>query len=286
MQMLPAATLPCLCLRNPKARLVIVNASWTARDKLAHLVIRAPADMVLALLLYELAIVPSSVEEGIVWRRQLALGVRWSHSGCMDGPAVDVCVWNGRGEAPGVYLSTEASKTLDVAPEQEPWMPERAQTLWLPQCGRLVPQAEQVANWKALTLDHQGCVSFTLACFGFRQVTEHCFCTAGSVKVRLGFTMTDGAFRPVPKMADGWYLVTVPYAGWLVFHIRAYVEHLLKVLSSAWVERERIQLPAALIFYRETERRRCLCILCGTQVAVQMRQRHLERHHGRELESS
>ncbi|KAF6002989.1 Sirtuin 6 [Cyanidiococcus yangmingshanensis] len=282
MQMLPAATIACLCLRNPESRLVIVNASWTARDRLAHLVIRAPADMVLVLLLDELALLRHEAEQVNIWRQQLALGVRLGRPQLNGRPTVDLCVWNGHGDAPGVHVQTEENHASNKGTEQEHLTAEE-QELWLSKCRRFVPRAEQVAAWEALALDRQGCLRLVLACFGNRPATERSFCAARPVRARLHFSAADGGSPHMPTLPDGWHLVVVPRAGCLVLYLAAYLRYLRGVLAASWVQGERIKLSAEFIFYRETDRRRCICILCGARIAVQIRKRHLERNHGREL---
>lgn len=284
LQMVPAATLPALCLRKDGARLVIVNASWTARDDAAHLVIRAPTDMVMLLLLDELALLPPGDARVRLWRPQLTLGVRWRQRPRQSRPSVDVCVWNGNGNAPGLTLD----HTLHGACKREPSKHDSScadtPLYWIPLHGRMIADANQVPALEALELDASGHLSLTVAGFGQRSCAEPPFCTAAAVSIRLGFPQAPrGTSQPPLVVPNVWYFLSIPRAGWLEFNVVAYRAYVVRLLASEWVQSERIQLPPALLFYREDDRRRCSCIVCGASVPPQKRTHHVQCVHAEAL---
>eukprot|EP00166_Cyanidium_caldarium_P001316 ctg_167.g102 len=278
LQMVPARCLPLYSLRHPGGKFVVVNASWTAKDGDATLVVRAPCDTVMALLWQRLCDGEASGggDDGEwigCWRRGYRVALRWrAPATATTNRAVEVCVPGAHGRAPGLQVVREEWKEAVEYGREEEMVEEMQRVLAtpiVPQPDRSLPERWERVVVGDVALHGDGCVHLRLRAFG-----EHVANAARRVfpaYVRLQAPPTS-----MPFTAD-WHLYEIPVAGAVWHNVRQVAECLAAAAAREQTAGVRFALPAGLAFYRTAQRRWCVCVGCSTRVSATRRHWHVQR---------
>ena len=283
LQMVPARCLPLYSLRHPGGKLVVVNASWTAKDADATLVVRAPCDIVMALLWQRLRDGEASGGRGGgdgewvgCWRRGYRVALRWRASATATADrAVEVCVPGAHGRAPGLQVVREEEWKEAVGRGREEEVEEEMErvlaTPIVPQPDRSLPERWERAAVGDVALHGDGCVHLRLQAFG-----EHVANAARRVLPAYVRLQAPPPPSSMPLTAD-WHLYEIPVAGAVWHHVRQVAECLAAAAAREQAAGTCFSLPAGLAFYRTAQRRWCVCVGCGTRVSASRRHWHVPR---------
>lgn len=269
LQMVPARNLPGYCLgKKQKGKFVVINRSWTARDDQATLVIRATADEVMSLLIRILGNdSPELVTqcEKPITRQGYRVGVRVMDSDRQKGLRAEICVVNGDGYAPGLTWSRSTQTFLHLAKE-----PSNVLTPLL----ESIPSQWHVPAFCGVPVERDGCVYVSVAAYG-----EPMRCSTKEVNEARWVLLLPSDDRQNREQMSGprdWHIYELPSAGAVCYHVDAFRDVVMERARIETSRRVKYSLSYALAFYREANRRYCVCVGCGTQVASQMRVKHLK----------